>query len=116
MMRSYGINVFQWSKVYAWMNIDPGCLSTFKPVFMILYTSGPDAISDLHQRGFTNDFQLFGNDLLWIQEGFFIRAGEFAILEYHRVNSTDDNGKNELNVFGIFLPYHDIKGILLNDA
>ena len=81
---------------------------------MKIYTNGPDAISDLHRNGFTNDFQLFGNDLLWVQEGYFIRAGEFAILEYYKIPGLEHNEADDLVVFGIIAPYHNIKGILLN--
>jgi hypothetical protein len=77
------------------------------------YSNGPELIGDLHRNGFTNDFQLFGNDLLWIQEGIFIRAGEFDILEYHKITHPED-GTDQLVVFGIIAPYHNIKGILLN--
>jgi len=77
------------------------------------YSNGADIVSDLHSKGFTNDFQLFGNDLLWVQEGIFVRAGEFAILEHHKIPTTNDN-EAELVVFGIIAPYHNIKGILLN--
>jgi hypothetical protein len=77
------------------------------------YLSRTDIISDLHRKGFTNDFQLFGNDLLWVQGKFFIRAGEFSILEYFKVNDAK-NSMNELVVFGIIAPGHNIKGILLN--
>jgi hypothetical protein len=44
---------------------------------MKTYLNGPDAISDLHKKGFENDFQLSGNDLFWVQENLFIRAGVF---------------------------------------
>ena len=80
---------------------------------MKIYTNGPDVVSDLHQKGFSNDFQLFGNDLFWVQGNIFIRTGEFAILEYHEVTDPRDY-LNELIVFGIIAPYHNIKGILLN--
>src|SRR5215510_1938773 len=80
---------------------------------MKAYSSSSDAVYDLHQRGFTNDFQLVGNDLLWVQEGMFVRAGEFAILEYHKIVLPKDNMNKEI-VFGIAAPYHNIKGILLN--
>ena len=80
---------------------------------MKAYFSSSDAISDLHSRGFTNDFQLVGNDLLWIQEGVFVRAGEFSILEYHQIMLPKKNMNKEI-VFGIVAPYHNIKGILLN--
>jgi hypothetical protein len=26
-----------------------------------------EAVIDLHEKGFTDDFQLIGNDLLWVQ-------------------------------------------------
>jgi hypothetical protein len=64
-----------------------------------------DAISELHLQGFTNDFHLSGNDLLWIQEGHMIRAGEFVIDEYYTTK--------ESIVFGIIALYHNIKGILM---
>ena len=80
---------------------------------MKIYSNGTDAISDLHHNGFTNDFQLVGNDLFWVQGDIFIRAGEFAILEYYKITRTDKS-LDELIVFGIIAPYHNIKGILLN--
>jgi len=80
---------------------------------MTTYSNSAEAVIDLHAKGFTNDFQLFGNDLLWVQEGIFVRAGEFAILEYHEIN-VKKNRKREQVVFGIIAPYHNIKGILLN--
>ena len=81
---------------------------------MKIYSNSSDAVFDLHRKGFTNDFQLFGNDLLWVQEGVFIRAGEFAILEYHKIVLPKNNMREEI-VFGIVAPYHNTKGILLNN-
>ena len=63
-----------------------------------------DTIVDLHIRGFTNDFQLFGNDLLWVQESL-VRVGEFAIVRYQKID--------DLIVCGIIALHHNIKGILL---
>ena len=80
---------------------------------MKIYTNSVDAIIDLHNKGFVNDFQLYGNDLLWSQEGIFIRAGEFTILEYHRIKSARPVVGEEV-VFGIIATNHNIKGILLN--
>ena len=80
---------------------------------MKIYSNRTDAINDLHKQGFTNDFQLVGNDLLWVQGKLFIRAGEFSILEYFKIS----NSKNDMNgfvVFGIVALYHNIKGILLD--
>jgi hypothetical protein len=79
------------------------------------YLNGMDAVNDLHKKGFTNDFQLIGNDLLWVQGKSFIRAGEFAILEYHTIIETKQKSdEHELIIFGIVAPMHHIKGILIN--
>jgi|SRR4030095_7066396 len=75
---------------------------------MNTYSNSTDAIFDLHKQGFTNDFQLAGNDLLWIQENLFIRLGEFVIVEYYRIE--------ESIVFGIIAFHHNIKGILLSKS
>jgi hypothetical protein len=48
------------------------------------YTNHQEAIANLRKRGFTSEFQLFGNDLLWIQEKIFVREAEFSIIECHR--------------------------------
>ena len=80
---------------------------------MKTYSNKSDAIIDLHKKGFINDFQLSGNDLLWVQEKLFIRAGEFSIIEYFKIKETK-NKLNEVVVFGIIAPYHNIKGILLS--
>jgi hypothetical protein len=64
-----------------------------------------DAIVDLHSRGFTNDFQLFGNDLVWVQESLVTRVGEFAIEGYQKID--------DLIVCGIIALHHNVKGILL---
>jgi hypothetical protein len=74
--------------------------------------NGPDVISDLHKKGFSNDFHLSGNDLFWVRENLFIRAGEFAILEYHKIPGSK-NKMDEFVVFGIIAPHHNIKGILI---
>ena len=70
------------------------------------YLNKTDVIIDLHKQGFTDDFQLVGNDLLWIQENIFIRVGEFAIAEYHKIE--------ESMVFAIVALHYNIKGILLS--
>jgi hypothetical protein len=80
---------------------------------MKIYLDGPGAIADLHRKGFVNDFQLFGNDLFWVQEKIFIRAGDFAVLEYYKITEPKKN-MDEFVVFGIIAFHHDIKGILVN--
>lgn len=80
---------------------------------MKTYLSAASAIGDLHMQGFTNDFQLFGNDLLLVQEGLLVRAGEFAIVKYHKIESQRGNMHDQF-VFGIIALCHNVKGILLN--
>lgn len=81
---------------------------------MNIYLNEEDAISDLRQNGYSNDFQLFGNDLLWAQRQVFIRAANFSIMECHRFFSQEEHGK-EIIVFGIIVPKYNVKGVLLND-
>ena len=81
--------------------------------FMRIFLSGADAVCHLHEKGYTNDFQLFGNDLLWIQEKIFIRVGEFSIAEYHKIINLQEDG-DELIIFGVYAPWHNVKGILVN--
>jgi hypothetical protein len=77
------------------------------------YLTGPDAVEALHKNGYTQDFQLLRDGLLWVQEKVFINAGEFAILECLKI-SPPERVTAELNVFGIFATYFNIKGILLS--
>ena len=79
---------------------------------MKIYSNGPDVIYDLHKKGYSDDFQLSGNDLVWVQGNVSIRAGEFAILEYHKISGSKYD-KDELIVFGIIALYPNIKGILI---
>lgn len=81
---------------------------------MGIYQNEQDAIYGLHKKGYSNDFHLFGNDLLWIQKKIFIRAGNFSITEYHRFKNPEQEGK-EIIVFGIVDTLHHAKGIMLND-
>ncbi len=88
-------------------------VSTIKKLFMKPYLTGADAVSDLHKKGYTNDFQLYGNDLLWIQEKIFIRVGEFDIVECHKIIDPKNN-MDQLIVFGIYASWYNVKGILVN--
>lgn len=77
---------------------------------MKIYLTGADAVSDLHTNGFTNDFQLVGNELWWVQEKLCIKMGEFTILECHKIA---ERGSSVI-VFGIITTDHNIKGILIS--
>lgn len=74
------------------------------------FQNGSEAVSDLHENGFTDDFQSFGNGIMWVQEQLFIGVGEFTILVHHRIVEP----KVEFDVFGILAPFHNTKGILIN--
>jgi hypothetical protein len=89
------------------------CIGEAKTFVMIKHLNGPDIISHLHEKGFANDFQMVGNDLFWVQENILIRAGEFSILEYHKV-AGPKNHLDEFFVFGVIALYHNVKGILIN--
>ena len=79
------------------------------------YTSAAAAISDMHERGFTSDFQLFGNDLLWVQEKKFIRAGDFAIIECHHFWNPASY-QFDLVLYGIIATHYNMRGILFQNG
>ena len=81
---------------------------------MLPYYSKEEAVADMHHRGFSNDFQLFGNDLLWVQEKIFVRMGDFAIVEYHKFLNPRTK-RTDAMVFGVVSFHYHVKGILLND-
>src|SRR5689334_5829681 len=80
---------------------------------MKICLNSADAVSELHKKGFTDDFQLLGNVLLWVQGKIFIKSGEFVILECHTICGTKKRRK-EFNVYGIVAPFHNSKGILIS--
>lgn len=78
------------------------------------YTTAAEAVSDMHERGFTGDFQLLGSDLLWVQQKIFIRMGLYTVIEYHRF--WNPAGKNtDLVLMGIVAVTHNARGILFID-
>lgn len=76
----------------------------------MFYFNSTDAVTDLRAKGYTTDFQLFGNDLLLIQQERFVRPGDFSILEYHRFYK---QGVQKITVIGIKLLGSNVRGILL---
>lgn len=78
---------------------------------MKLYFSKSEAVIDLHERGFTEDFQLLGNNLLWIQGKIFLRQIDFSIVECHRF--LDTVGKETI-IFGVISNSSLVNGILIN--
>jgi len=80
---------------------------------MHIYSSYSEAIIGLLDRGFSNDFILFGENLFWTQEKSFIKQNNFSIAECyqfaHPLGSEED-----LTIFGIIVFSPKIKGILMN--
>ena len=68
-------------------------------------------MAGLRGKGFTDDFELFGNDLLWIQGKIFLRPTQYRITEAHRFLELSGNQKV---AFGIYSHQHLCGGILLN--
>ena len=79
---------------------------------MKIYLTPQDAVCDLHAKGFIHDFQISGNDLLWVQEKLCVRAGEFAIRECHHFNERSQKNAGII-IFGVIALYHNVKGILI---
>lgn len=77
------------------------------------YSTHQEAIIDLHERGYSNDFELMGNNLLWIQEKIYVRACDFAIIECHKFLPTGRRQK-ELIIFGVIAIRYNAKGILMS--
>ena len=38
-----------------------------------------DLISKLHQNGFTDDFVIHGNDILWVQKKIYLNPDKFTL-------------------------------------
>lgn len=80
---------------------------------MKAYLSKSEAVIDMHARGYCYDFELFGNNLLWIQEKIFIRENEFSFVECHYLHCEDELQK-EVILFGVVANNYNVKGILMN--
>jgi hypothetical protein len=70
-------------------------------------------VIDLHERGYCQDFVLFGNNLLWVQEKIFISSNDFSIIECHQFGHPV--GQHEdLVILGVMATGDNVKGILMN--
>jgi len=79
---------------------------------MKIYRSESEAIIGLHERGYDQDFQLFGGDLLWLQGKIFIRGHEFSIPEFHFFPGIEMDDKG-IFIFAINCHMQQIRGIML---
>jgi len=70
-----------------------------------------EAVIDLHERGFTEDFQLFGMHLFWIQRKIFLKQKDFSIAEcYIFIDSLVE----ETIIYGVIVNCSFAGGILIN--
>ncbi|MDB5200868.1 MAG: hypothetical protein JWQ27_277 [Ferruginibacter sp.] len=67
------------------------------------------AIIDLHENGFTEDFILAGNGLLWVQEKTCLQPTDFYMIKSHRFDHPDK--KQRLFLMGIMITPANVKGI-----
>jgi hypothetical protein len=80
-------------------------------LLMKAYINGAGAIIDLRKRGFTEDFELSGDDLLWIQKKIFIRPDDFQITEVYCFLELP---KTESIIFAIVIDRYNTRGILFD--
>lgn len=71
-----------------------------------------EAIIDLHERGYTEDFQLTGNGLFWLQGKTKVDSEEFYITEFH-IFFDSHPLRSRLAIFGVAAFYRELKGILI---
>jgi len=77
---------------------------------MRLYRDKAAVIIDLHERGFTEDFQVAEGLILWIQRKLFLKPNDFSLVEAHSFIGNDGNGQL---VMGVNLLSHFANGILI---
>lgn len=75
------------------------------------YLSKWKAIIALHERGFTEDFELVGNNMFWIEQKVWLQPEEFEVVEQYNV---DDDTGNQLVILGVISNYYWAKGILIS--
>ena len=78
---------------------------------MKIYTNSFEAIVDLHERGFTEDFRHLGKNILWLQQKILLQPKDYLILESHYVN--DQEGKCRI-ISAVVTNTIYLKGILIS--
>ena len=77
---------------------------------MVRYLNKAAVIIDLHERGFTEDFKVVGDRILWVQRKLFFKPNDFKLVEAHSFVGND--GSEQLILGARFLP-HFTNGILI---
>jgi hypothetical protein len=78
---------------------------------MKAYTTKWAAIIGLHERGFTEDFKLSGNSVLWVQQGVRLLPKEITLVEFYGFSSATGN---RMLIVAVIANHLGIKGILIN--
>ncbi len=75
------------------------------------YSTIAAVIIDLHEKGFTEDFELLGKDILWIQQKHSFQSDELFICECY---SFCANRRKRILIYGMVNNVYSAKGILLS--
>lgn len=70
-----------------------------------------EVIVDMHERGYSDDFELSGKGIYWVQQRLELNRDEFLIIECHSFLGKCGDG---LIIFGIASPTFLVKGVILN--
>lgn len=76
-------------------------------VFVNIY----EVIADLHEKGFTDDFEVKAIGIMWVQERQLLKKDDFLITECHRFLNVQGN---EIVICAIVSMNFQVKGILVN--
>jgi hypothetical protein len=77
---------------------------------MKVYVSKREAIIGLHERGFTEDFEMSGDNVWWIQQKTFLSSMNFELMESYFF--PDEKGKETI-ILAVMVNGYCAKGILI---
>lgn len=78
---------------------------------MKLFVNIYEVISDLHERGFTDDFESMISNIMWVQERQILKKEDFLVTECYRFLNIQGN---EILICAIVSVNFQVKGILVN--
>ena len=71
-----------------------------------------NAISDLHEKGFSEDFTILGEELFWVQQQTCMPTNKFSMVECLRFDDPGEKNKGLL-VLGVITTIEYIQGIVM---
>jgi hypothetical protein len=80
---------------------------------MLSFSNSYKAVRDMHERGYTDDFELRDAEIFWVQEKMLLNQDELAVLEYFRIHQ-DSLARNDIVILGVCLSSQGVKGILMH--